>query len=94
MGTVAYIAPEIITDGSADARSDLYSVGIMLYEFLTGSLPFHADAPIRAAYMHVHNPMPRAADQAPWLPAAIDSFIGALTAKNRDDRPADAHAPF
>ena len=92
MGTVAYIAPEIITDGSADARSDLYSVGIMLYEFLTGSLPFHADAPIRAAYMHVHNPLPRAADQAPWLPAAIDSFIGALTAKNRDDRPADGQA--
>lgn len=92
MGTVAYIAPEIITEGRADARSDLYAVGIMLYEFLTGSVPFGADTPIRTAYMHVNNSMPRATDQAPWLPPAIDSFIGSLTAKDPEDRPQDGKA--
>ena len=92
MGTINYVAPEIITTGSTGASSDVYSVGIMLYEFLTGELPFNADAPITTAYRHVNSPMPRVGDQAPWLPPSIDSFIGLLTAKDPADRPKDGAA--
>ncbi len=92
MGTINYVAPEIITSGSAESSSDVYSVGIMLYEFLTGELPFHADAPIATAYKHVNSPMPRVGDKADWLPPSIDSFIGLLTAKDPKDRPADGSA--
>ncbi|MDN6487178.1 Stk1 family PASTA domain-containing Ser/Thr kinase [Ancrocorticia populi] len=89
MGTVAYIAPEVITEGASDARSDLYSVGIMLYELLTGELPYQAETPIRTAYMHVNDPMPRVGEIAEWMPPAVDSFIATLTAKNPEDRPMD-----
>lgn len=92
MGTVAYIAPEIVTNQKAGAPSDVYAVGIMLYEFLTGSLPFHAATPIATAYQHINAPMPPVAEHAEWLPPAVDSFIGLLTAKNPADRPADGAA--
>lgn len=90
MGTISYMAPELVTEGSASAQSDLYAVGIMLYEFLTGSLPFAAETPIATAYQHINSPMPRVAKEAPWLPESIDSFIGLLTAKSPQDRPEDA----
>jgi len=92
MGTIAYVAPEVITTGHATAAADVYAAGIMLYEFLTGSLPFTAETPIATAYMHVNSPMPRVATQAPWLPPAVDSLIGLLTAKDPSDRPSDGTA--
>lgn len=89
MGTINYVAPEIITSEAASPASDLYSVGIMLYEFLTGELPFQAETPIATAYKHINNPMPRVGDTADWIPASVDSFIALLTAKNPADRPAN-----
>ena len=58
MGTVSYLAPELVTDGSADARSDVYSSGILLYEMLTGNKPHSGDTPIQVAYAHVHADVP------------------------------------
>lgn len=87
MGTVTYMAPEVITTGVAEAPADVYAVGIMLYEFLTGELPFQAETPIATAYMHINEPMPHVAEQADWIPASLDSFIALLTAKDASQRP-------
>ena len=89
MGTVTYMAPEVITTGVAEAPADVYAVGIMLYEFLTGELPFQAETPIATAYMHINEPMPHVAEQADWIPASLDSFIALLTAKDASQRPAN-----
>lgn len=89
MGTVTYMAPEVITTGVAEAPADVYAVGIMLYEFLTGELPFQAETPIATAYMHINEPMPHVAEQANWIPASLDSFIALLTAKDASQRPAN-----
>lgn len=90
MGTVAYLAPEVITDGDAGQRADLYAVGVLLYEFLTGSLPFAGKTPIATAYKQINEDMPRIADQAEWLPPEVDSFVANLTAKDPGTRPAHA----
>ena len=58
MGTVAYLAPELIAEGVADARADVYAVGVMLFEMLTGRQPFAGDVPLRVAYRHVHEDVP------------------------------------
>ena len=89
METVTYMAPEVITTGVAEAPADVYAVGIMLYEFLTGELPFQAETPIATAYMHINEPMPHVAEQADWIPASLDSFIALLTAKDASQRPAN-----
>ncbi|MDD7384251.1 MAG: PASTA domain-containing protein [Actinomycetaceae bacterium] len=92
MGTVGYVAPEIITQGRALPASDVYSTGIMLYELLSGRLPFEGETPISTAYMHVNAPMKRLTELADWIPDALDSLIGYFTAKNPEDRPTDAGA--
>ncbi|MDO5724314.1 MAG: Stk1 family PASTA domain-containing Ser/Thr kinase [Flaviflexus sp.] len=91
LGTVAYLAPEMI-EQSPDARSDVYGAGIMLYELIAGQVPFTADSPIALAYKHVNETMPRLSALAPWIPPALDSLIGLLTAKDPDQRPADGIA--
>lgn len=90
MGTVAYLAPEVITDGDASERADLYALGVLLYEFLTGTLPFAGKTPIATAYKQINDDMPRIADQADWLPPEVDAFVEKLTAKKPEDRPANA----
>ncbi|WP_164461588.1 Stk1 family PASTA domain-containing Ser/Thr kinase [Neoactinobaculum massilliense] len=92
-GTVAYLAPELIeSSDAATPRSDLYAVGIMAFELLTGTLPFHGETPISVAFQHLNAPMPRVGTQATWLPDAVDSLIGLLTAKDPSRRPIDAAA--
>lgn len=88
LGTVAYLAPEVLQE-QATARSDVYSAGIMLYELISGDVPFSAETPIALAYKHVNDPMPRLSTIAPWVPASVDSLIGVLTAKSPEHRPAD-----
>lgn len=90
VGTVSYLAPEVISQDAILPSSDLYSLGIMLYEFLTGHVPFHAGTAIATAYQHLNAVMPRARTEAEWLPESIDSFIALLTAKSPQQRPANA----
>ena len=90
LGTVAYIAPEIATTGVADARSDIYSVGIMLYEMLTGSVPWAGESPLQIATHHVSDDIPSPSEAQPWIPREIDDLVAALTARDPASRPADA----
>lgn len=92
LGTVAYLAPEIITDGSADARADVYAVGVLCYELLTGRQPYEGDTAIQVAYQHVHENLPAPSALVPELPSEVDEFIAALTSREMADRPADAGA--
>lgn len=90
LGTVAYLAPEIVTSGTADARADVYAAGVMLFELITGAQPFTGDAPIRIAFQHVNDPVPRPSSREPWLPAEVDELVAALTRKDPGERPVDA----
>jgi serine/threonine-protein kinase len=90
MGTVSYLAPELVTDGSADARSDVYSSGILLYEMLTGNKPHSGDTPIQVAYAHVHADVPPPSSEQPSIPPYVDALVQRATARDRDLRPADA----
>ena len=90
LGTVAYIAPEIATTAEADARSDIYSVGIMLYEMLTGQVPWAGESPLQIASHHVSDDVPSPSAAQPWIPREIDDLVAALTARDPANRPADA----
>lgn len=90
LGTVAYIAPEIATTAEADARSDIYSVGIMLYEMLTGAVPWAGESPLQIASHHVSDNVPSPSATQPWIPREIDDLVAALTAREPANRPADA----
>ena len=92
LGTVAYLAPELVAHGTSDTRTDVYAVGILLYEMITGAQPFTGATPIQIAYQHVHTDIPAASDVVTWLPLEIDEAIGALAAREPDERPADASA--
>lgn len=90
MGTVNYLAPELISQTSSDARCDVYSAGIMLYELIIGIAPFQSDTAIRTAWRHVSEDVPALSDLLPWIPSEVDDLIAALTARNVSERPADA----
>lgn len=90
LGTVAYIAPEIALTTEANARSDLYSVGIMLYEMLTGAVPWADESPLQIASHHVSEDVPSPSATLPWIPREIDDLVAALTARNPANRCADA----
>ncbi|CAB4633123.1 unannotated protein [freshwater metagenome] len=92
LGTVAYIAPELLTRSQADNRSDLYSVGIMLYEMLTGKQPFTGETPMQVAVQHAQQPMPFAAESNPTVSRAVDDIIQWATQKKPSDRPKDARS--
>jgi hypothetical protein len=86
LGTPEYMAPEVVTDGHADPRSDIYSLGVMLFEAATGKLPFYGDSPYQLMRQHVDVEAPRARERAPELPAAIDATIARALAKDPLDR--------
>jgi len=90
LGTVAYIAPEIALTTKADARSDLYSVGIMLYEMLTGAVPWADESALQIASHHVSDDVPSPSATLPWIPREIDDLVAALTARDPANRCADA----
>lgn len=92
LGTVAYIAPEIVARSKVTPASDVYSVGIMIYELLAGKLPYSGESPLAIAYAHVNDPVPRLSDLAEWIPPAIDSLIALYTAKDAQKRPQNAAA--
>ncbi|WP_159448704.1 Stk1 family PASTA domain-containing Ser/Thr kinase [Demequina sp. NBRC 110053] len=90
LGTVAYLAPELVADGDADARADVYSCGILLYEMVTGRQPFTAETALGVASRHVHEDVPPPSAMVPWLPAELDDLVASLTARDPALRPADA----
>ena len=91
MGTVSYLPPELVTDGTADARSDVYSLGVLAFEMLTGTKPHAGDNPIQVAYKHVHNDVPAPSSIVAGIPRYLDAFVARATSRDRDVRPADAH---
>src|SRR3954447_14266851 len=92
MATVAYVAPELVTDGHADAPTDGYSAGIVLFEMLTGRVPFDGDQPIEVAWQHVDNDVPAPSSIVPGLPAALDDLVARATRRDPGARPTDAGA--
>lgn len=92
IGTVAYLAPELVLGRPADARSDIYSAGVMLYEMLTGTQPYSGEVPIQVAYQHVNIDMPAPSDAAPGLAADIDELVQWCTARDPEQRPIDGGA--
>jgi serine/threonine-protein kinase len=92
IGTVAYLAPEQVTRGVADARSDVYAAGIMLFEMLTGRPPYDGDTPISVAYRHAHETVPPPSEVVPGIPAPVDALVRRATARDPDARPTDAGA--
>lgn len=91
MGTVSYLPPELVTEGTADARADVYSLGVITFELLTGSKPHAGESPIQVAYKHVHDDVPPPSTRQPGLPPYLDAFVSRATARQRDLRPADAY---
>ncbi|PFG32925.1 Stk1 family PASTA domain-containing Ser/Thr kinase [Sanguibacter antarcticus] len=92
LGTVAYLGPELISTGACDTRTDIYAVGVMLYEMLTGRQPFVGSTPIQVAFLHVNNDIPRPSELVDWIPAELDQLVCAMAAREPADRPADAPA--
>ncbi|MGR0160939.1 Stk1 family PASTA domain-containing Ser/Thr kinase [Paenarthrobacter nitroguajacolicus] len=92
IGTVAYLAPELVLGQAADARSDIYSAGIMLYEMLTGKQPYAGDSPIQVAYQHVNATVGRPSDAAPGLAEDLDELVQWCTAADAENRPIDGTA--
>ncbi len=90
IGTVSYLAPELVVDGRADARADVYAVGVVLFELLTGSKPHEGETPIQVAYKHVHEDVPAPSTLEPGIPAYVDALVARATARDRGLRPADA----
>ena len=92
MGTVAYVSPELVSGENADVRSDLYAIGIMLFEMLTGEQPFRGQTSMSIAFQHVSGTVPPPSSIVADLPADLDELVEWCTAKDPDDRPVDAAA--
>jgi serine/threonine-protein kinase len=90
IGTVSYLAPEIVVNEGADARSDVYACGAMLYEMLTGEKPHSGESPIQVAYKHVHEDVGAPSEFQPGLPPYVDALVARATCRDRDQRSADA----
>ncbi|WNV77308.1 Stk1 family PASTA domain-containing Ser/Thr kinase [Geodermatophilus sp. DSM 44513] len=92
IGTVAYLSPEQLERGKADARSDVYAAGIVLFEMLTGHPPYGGDTPLAVAYQHVHHDVPQPSSEVPGLPAEVDELVTRTTRRDPAVRPLDAGA--
>ncbi|WP_373298450.1 Stk1 family PASTA domain-containing Ser/Thr kinase [Pseudolysinimonas yzui] len=92
LGTIAYLSPELVTRGLADTRSDIYAVGIMMYEMLTGEQPFTGEQPMQVAYRHANEPLPAPSSKNHKVPRELDELVFWATAKDPEQRPADARA--
>ncbi|WP_104524212.1 Stk1 family PASTA domain-containing Ser/Thr kinase [Blastococcus atacamensis] len=92
IGTVAYLSPEQLERGRADARSDIYAAGIVLYEMLTGQPPYGGDTPLAVAYQHVHHDVPAPSVEVPGLPWQVDELVARTTRRDPAGRPIDAGA--
>ncbi|MQY33060.1 Serine/threonine-protein kinase PK-1 [Streptomyces sp. RB17] len=92
LGTVSYLAPEQIEQGTADPRVDVYACGVVLYEMLTGGKPHSGDSPAQVLYKHIHEDVPPPSALVPALPYELDELVASATARTPDIRPHDAVA--
>jgi serine/threonine-protein kinase len=92
MGTVAYCPPEQISRGVADARSDVYAAGVVLFELLTGAAPYTGDSAMAVAYQHVNSDVPAPSSRQPGIPRQLDDLVLAATSREPSGRPLDAGA--
>jgi serine/threonine-protein kinase len=90
LGTTDYVSPEQAMGESVDERSDIYSLGVVLYEMLTGEVPFHAETQVGVAMKHVNEPMPDVFELSPEVSAAVAAVVDQATAKDPSQRYATA----
>ncbi len=90
LGTIAYLSPELVTRGVADARSDLYAFGIMMYEMLTGAQPFIGEQPMQIAYQHAHSEVPAPSLVSDEATPELDELVRWTTQRDPELRPRDA----
>ena len=90
LGTPAYMAPERLSNRPYDGRADVYGVGVMAYQMLTGVLPFTGSDPIAIAMQHMNAPPPPLRERLPNLPASVDSLVMKALAKDPRERPTAA----
>src|SRR3954465_117211 len=89
LGTIAYLSPELVTRGIADTRSDIYAVGIMTYEMLTGEQPFKGEQPMQIAYQHANDSVPSPGLRNPGVPVELDELVLWATTRDPEQRPRD-----
>ncbi|QCX76050.1 Serine/threonine-protein kinase PK-1 [Streptomyces sp. YIM 121038] len=92
LGTVSYLAPEQIEQGTADTRVDVYASGVVLYEMLTGAKPHSGDSPAQVLFQHLNEDVPPPSAAVPGLAYELDELVATATARNPDLRPYDAVA--
>jgi eukaryotic-like serine/threonine-protein kinase len=92
LGTVAYLSPELVTGSPADVRSDIYGLGIMMFEMLTGVQPFTGDEAIAIAYQHANNTVPAPSEENPDVPQELDEIVRWCTERDPSNRPSHARA--
>ncbi len=90
VGTVAYLSPELVMRGTADARSDVYAAGIMLFEMLAGRQPFEGDQAVQIAYQHANDNVPAPSKFNSEVPPLLDELVLWATARDAAHRPSDA----
>jgi eukaryotic-like serine/threonine-protein kinase len=90
VGTAAYLSPELVLRGQADARSDIYSLGVMAFEMLTGKQPYGGDQAVQIAYQHANSNIPAPSSVSPEVPELLDEIVLWATARNPSDRPTNA----
>jgi serine/threonine-protein kinase len=90
LGTMAYLSPEQVLGRTVDARGDVYSAGVVLFELLTGVPPYDGEQALTVAYRHVNEDVPAPSTLVPGLPPALDELVLAATRRDPDARPADA----
>lgn len=86
MGSVHYFSPEQARGAYVDERSDIYSLGIVLYEMLTGKVPFDGDNPVSIALMHINEPMPQLTKEVPGIPPQLEKIVNKATEKYQSNR--------
>ena len=89
LGSVSYLSPEQVQRGIADSRSDIYSLGIVLFELLTGTKPYQGEDPVQIAIRHVNDRVPAPSSINPAIPKEIDELVLSATDVNPDKRPKD-----
>jgi len=92
LGSVSYLSPEQVQRGISDARSDIYSVGVVLFELLTGRKPYEGESPIQIAYKHVNERIPAPSTITSGIAPALDALVLKATSPNPDQRQRDAAA--